>query len=131
MKFVFAFLMMVLTTSAFANDQQALSKLIASSYQAMIDEQAAGNYNSSVQVTYLFQTSAEESQTIPVLYNPGIEINVPSKMEDCSENSESMACSLAGALFNWYEMHLPAGQGQFQINLQLGMMEKEISFQIN
>lgn len=130
MKFIFAFLMMALVSSAFANDQQTLSQLISSNYQSMMDEQAPGNYTSVVRVSYLVQVEGECSESMPVILLPATEISVPSKMEDCSENSDSIACSLASAAFHWYEANQPL-KGQFQINLQLGTKEKEITFQMN
>lgn len=130
MKFILALLSLVLASSSFANDQQALSKLISSSYQAMSDDLAPGNYNSVVRVSYLFQTGGGSSETVPVLLIPETAVNVPFKMEDCSGNDESIACNLAAAVFKWYEMSQPAN-GQFQINLQLGVKVKEISFSIN
>ncbi len=126
MKFIFVFLMMAFTCSAFAIDQQALSKFISSNYQEMIDEQASGNYNSTVSVTYIVQI-ATGSETLPVLFLPQIQIEVPFKMQDCSESSEGLTCNLAAQIIRWYEIYSPV-YGQFQINLELGTSEKTIFF---
>lgn len=125
MKFIVALMSLILASSAFASDPQVLSKLISKNYQVMIDELTPGTYSSRISVSYIFQTG-----TVPVLLVPDVAVNAPSKMEDCLENNESLACKVATAALEWFDMNHPAN-GQFQINLQLGGKAKEINFPIN
>lgn len=130
MKFIVAIFTLVLLSSAVANDQLTFSKFMASNYQTMIDELPEGSYFTKVEVIFQYNMNDEVTATVPVLLAIREGIQAPSKMEDCSENTESVACQIAMSVFRWVDAYQPP-MGQFLVTMRLGTTTKEASIRYN
>lgn len=129
MKLILALLGLLMISSVSANDQQAFSKLIANNYQSMMDELEPGNYLTNILVIYRYEIGEENSVTVPVLFIPS-KVTIPSEMKDCSQDYNSIACKIAAASLNWYDMAQPA-VGEFQVYLHLGVKVSKLTFPID
>lgn len=130
MKYLFPLILTLTLSPAFASGHIELSQSISRAYQEMIDEQPAGNYLSHIVVTYSYVIATGlPAVSLPVTILPNQNVVAPSTMDDCLEDSSSLACVTSVEAYKWYQVN-QVREGQFEIYIYLAGGIKKIVFPV-